>query len=115
MKKNAVNGKNFQFSEEEQKAFEIVKNITEDDLLDCWDYGEKEFKAIQIILNLIEKQREEIEEQKQNWKELLHEYGLKCEELNNSISKDKIREKIKEVSNGIYDAEGILKKLLEEN
>ena len=30
------------------------------------------------------------------------------------ISKNKIREKIKEVSNGIYDAKGILAKLLEE-
>lgn len=33
---------------------------------------------------------------------------------NNFISKDKIREKIKEVSNGTYDAKIILEKLLEE-
>lgn len=59
-------------SEEEEEAFEIVKNITKKDLLDCWDYGEKEFKAIQTILNLTEKQREEIKKNQKFKKDIVN-------------------------------------------
>ena len=55
-------------NEEEKKAIEIIKNITEKDLLDCWDYGEKEFKAIQIILNLIDEQQNKIASQEKQIK-----------------------------------------------
>ena len=48
-------------SDEEKKAIEIVKGITEDDLLDYWEGPEEPYNAIQIVLNLIEKQQKEIE------------------------------------------------------
>ena len=51
-------------SDEEKKAIEIVKGITEDDLLDYWEGPEEPYNAIQIVLNLIEKQQKEIEELK---------------------------------------------------
>ena len=57
-------------SEEEKKAIEIVKNIEEKDLLDCWDQGEEEYKSIQILLNLIEKQQAELDKEKEKNKEL---------------------------------------------
>lgn len=38
---------------DEEKAIEIVKNITESDLLNCWSGGNEEYKAIQVILNLV--------------------------------------------------------------
>lgn len=40
---------------EEKKAIEIVKNIEFKDLLDSWDAKEN-YDAIQVVLNLIEKQ-----------------------------------------------------------
>ena len=49
-------------SDEEREAIEIVKGITEDDLLNYWEGSEEPYNAIQIILNLIEKQQKEIEE-----------------------------------------------------
>ena len=79
-------------SEEEKKAIEYLEN--QDNSLK-WDYGT--LQAIKTALNLIEKQQKEIKKEHQNWKELLHEYGLRCEELKNSISKEKIRDKIKEL------------------
>lgn len=43
-------------SDEEKKAIEIVKCITEDDLLNYWEGPEEPYNAIQIVLNLIQKQ-----------------------------------------------------------
>lgn len=57
-------------------------------------FQEQEIDDMDIVLNIVEKQQKEITKEHQNWKDLLFEYGKKCEELNNSISKDKIREKI---------------------
>jgi len=106
-------------NEEEEKAFEIVKNITEDDLLDCWDYGEKEFKAIQIILNLTEKQRKEIDEKTtilfagaEKVKQLEKEINeLKCAITSQSklISQDqkeieKLKEKYSKLSHSAIEA-----------
>lgn len=51
--------------EEDKKAIEILKEITTDDLLNCWEGGEKEYNAIQTILNLIQSQQKEIESLKQ--------------------------------------------------
>lgn len=41
-------------------------------------------------------------------------YDVVCEIENNYISKDRIREKLKEIENGTYDAKIILEQLLEE-
>lgn len=49
-------------SEEEKKAIDIVKNITEDDLLNYWEGPEEPYNAIQTVLNLIEKQQEQLQE-----------------------------------------------------
>lgn len=77
----------------EEEAIKTLKNISTDDLLDCWDYGEEEYNAIQIILNLIEKQSKEIDELKSD------NY-----ELNNRINdlldiENKIKNKIEEIKN----------------
>ena len=59
-------------SEEEQKAIEmkcidILKNITREDLLNCWSGGDTEYNSIQTILKLIHKKNKEIERlQKEN-------------------------------------------------
>ena len=120
-------------SEEEKKAINQLKADT-----NFYDYELKNGKYIyelfkievykkdvDVILNLTEKQQKEIEEYKsiveciEEFKrlkrpvmELVHEMNKFEDEF---VSKDKIREKIEEVSNGTYDAKIILEKLLEEN
>ena len=61
-------------TDEEKKAIEIVKGITEDDLLNYWEGPEEPYNAIQIILNLIEKQSKEREELKDDRKKYAEEY-----------------------------------------
>ena len=117
-------------SDEEKKAIEIVKGITEDDLLNYWEGPEEPYNAIQTVLNLIEKKSKEIEE----LKEYKHDAELtkvaccsaqNCEALNNCIKlerelqnadkkwEDKIKTKIEEVKDGTYDAKIVLQSLLE--
>lgn len=48
-------------TDEEKKAIELVKNITQDDLLNYWEGPEEPYNAIQMVLNLIEKMKEIIE------------------------------------------------------
>lgn len=90
-------------SDEERKAIEIVKSISEDDLLNYWEGPEEPYNAIQTILNLIEKQSKEIEELKEDNK---HQWEERCKltfKLENSTPNDKIKAKIedlKENSNG---------------
>lgn len=43
-------------TEEGKKAIEIVKGISEDDLLNYWEGPEEPYNAIQVVLNLIQKQ-----------------------------------------------------------
>lgn len=83
-------------SEEEKKAIEIVKGITESDLLDSWDC-EENYNAIQILLNLIEKQNKKIEELERDNK-IRNDIGcgLMKELLVNYIPKSVIRQKIEE-------------------
>ena len=50
-------------TEEEKKAIEIVKGISEDDLLNYWEGPEEPYNAIQIALKLIKKQDEIIKNQ----------------------------------------------------
>ena len=92
-------------SEEEKKAIENLKEVVDlynDECLITTDY---DFKSIEIILNLIEKQKKEIEELKMKlWKKELIIDGMKedrriaVEEIQEQyyVSKDKIREKIEE-------------------
>lgn len=60
MKKNAVNGKNFQWTEEEKKAInnfkEIIENLDEDEEI----VYEEEIRNYKTLLNLIEKQQNKI-------------------------------------------------------
>lgn len=85
----------------EDIAIKIVKGFLEKD---CYSDTEL-FYSLETILNLIEKQQEEIEELKEAIKEretrLQEEINenckLKTELYGNSISKDKIRDKILEL------------------
>ena len=60
----------------------------------CFISTDDDFKAIRIILNLIEKKQKEIEELKKDKKALVNNYN---NVLGNFISKNKIKEKIKEL------------------
>lgn len=42
----------------EEEIVQILKNIDGKDLLNCWDYGEKELKAIEGLLDLYQKEKE---------------------------------------------------------
>lgn len=44
----------------EDEAINILKKITPDDLLNCWEGGEKEFEAIETILDLYQKTKYEL-------------------------------------------------------
>ena len=101
------------YSEECLKYKEAILNLIEKqqkeiEKLNIDIEARKEEKQLLIedmnnYYDLYIQQQKEIKKEHQNWKELLHEYGLKCEELKNSISKDKIKEKIKEKENKIND------------
>lgn len=86
-------------SEEEKKAIEYLK-----------EYKDIVYKLpFKTILNLIDKQQKEIEELKKYIKKNAKENYFTGKEY----YENKIREKIKEVSNGTYDAKIILEQLLE--
>lgn len=69
---------------------------------------------IEKLMNIIKNQQKEIEELKKDRYLYNSETGEITKIKSNSISKDKIRAKIKEVSNGTFDAKIVLEKLLEE-
>lgn len=63
-------------TEEEKKAIEILKGISEDDLLNYWEGPEEPYNAIQVVLNLIQKQDTEINKlnkEKEYYKKLYNE------------------------------------------
>lgn len=118
-------------NEEEKQAIEELKNFKSDKDCKFW-IGLNGEKAIDIIINLIERQQDEIEE-------LKHDNSILCEiaytgkripmpytmiytGTDNFISKDKIKEKIEELktrtigaSTGIYAAQvDILEEILNE-
>jgi len=94
-------------NDEEKKAIEILKNMTQDDLLDCWDQGEEEYNAIQTILNLIEKQQKEIEKlDKQNCIMRIVDKQY--------ISKDKIKEVLIRYGGSHFIAKADIEELLKE-
>ena len=101
-------------TDEEKKAINIVKGITEDDLLNYWEGPEEPYNAIQTVLNLIEKQSKEIEELKTitnqydsfpmyNKKQSIiiasPDYFHNGTFIKKYISKDKIKAKIEELEN----------------
>ena len=89
-------------SDEEKKAIEIVKGITEDDLLDYWEGPEEPYNAIQIVLNLIEKQSKEIEELKVADLTTVYLNGFYDGEKK---VKDKIKAKIEELNKDFKEYE----------
>ena len=104
-------------NEEEKKAIKYIKefkNETKERV------GNKStmVKNLNILLNLIDKQKKEIEDMRE---ELQMYVDTNIEENFDMVYmkavadfKDKIRKIIKEVSNGTYDAKIILEQLLEE-
>ena len=85
-------------SEEEKKAIEWLKNTSLDEL----EY-ENDMRSIDIVLNLVENLQKEIEELKKP-KYLVHFENnkiTKMELINDYISKDKIRAKIKELEDNM--------------
>lgn len=87
-------------NEEEREAMEELKNFKNDKDCKFW-IGLKGEKAIDIIINLIEKQQDEIEELKLDLHEMTISNNLKKENwvpkkvLNSYVRKDKIK--------GIFD------------
>ena len=96
-----------ELSEEEKKAIDYLKNDLEMTKQMGKKYGFQEgIKNKEIALNLIEKQQKEIEELKKP-KYLVHFENnkiTKMELINDYISKDKIRERIKNIED-IYKKE----------
>ena len=101
-------------NEEEKKAIEYMKEFQKD----LYGASSKNLMAnyLDTIFNLIDKQQKEIEElkERQDYARLEKEQLLK-----NGISKDKIREKIKEYNEKYYiyeedNAVEVLQELLEE-
>ena len=111
-------------TEEEQKAIEDIKNIVAD--LEDAESGavialqQDEIDSLKVIAELIDKQQKEIEEFRgiKNGTTIIYKCKAKYireDKINKYyISKNKVREKIREVSNGTYDAKTILEQLLEE-
>jgi len=89
-------------SEEEQKAIEDLKTLKLGiTFLNCFAVLEKDktdIKAIDVVLNLIETQQKEIIKLKKDYSDMLLQ-----EQLNNYISKDKIKEKIKKYDEWIKE------------
>lgn len=63
-------------NKELEEAVKILKEISFDDLLNCWEGGEKEYNAIQTVLNYINNSipKETIEKYLENEKELFETY-----------------------------------------
>ena len=103
-------------SEEEKEAILELKHFS--NITAYWkqkEYTNSQIDSyIKIVLNLIEKQQKEIEELKKDNK---HQWKERCKlffALENSISKGRIREKMKEVKELSTAGYEILKELLEE-
>ena len=92
-------------SDEEKKEYEKLKSLLYTGTIS--QYGKR------ILIDMFEKQQKEIEELKKP------KYFINCKTneitklTNDFVSKDKIKAKIEEVSNGTYDAKIVLQSLLE--
>ena len=91
-------------SEEEKKAIDKLKSIVKVNNVFLYNVenqtiNQEEIKAIEIVLNLIEKQQKEIEELKEEHNSKYY-HTLKLKELENEINNDwetKIKAKIKDL------------------
>ena len=112
-----------EFTKEEKKAIERIK---------LFEYRytlvQNDDKVVEVIINLIEKQQKEIERLKKDNIQVIYggrRFGTEGMVVKDYISKDKIREIIKELENRYkngkikqqryYDAVILLDELLEEN
>jgi gas vesicle protein len=100
-------------TDEEKKAIDYLKNCLDNEYNFKNATRQKDKKAYNIILNLIEKQQKEIEELKAKNK-ILEAISLSFNEIQDRDKhwKDKIKPKIEEVSDGTYDAKIVLQSLL---
>lgn len=117
-------------NEEEKIAFNYYKGCNESDLKRFDDFSEvskKTIKYTETLLHLIEKQQKEIEEYRKLRADIIKVnkkiYDVDiiedmCEQLANSISKDKIRELKEKVENEMisnpYDFSYMINELLGE-
>ena len=106
-------------SDEEKKAIEIVKGITEDDLLNYWEGPEEPYNAIQTLLNLIKKQQKEIEDLKADKYGLEEEVQIQAKQLieidGNYISKEESEQKERKAYiKGTNDADELCNKKWED-
>ena len=93
-------------SDEEKQAMESLIEIREfANLSNYKDTKISQLNAIDIVLNLIEKQSKEIEELKEKCKELIFEKQELTSALLDSTPNDKIKAKIEEVKELIIGAE----------
>ena len=84
-------------NKEEKEAIEYIKAFQKD----LYGASEKNLMAIYIdrVWNYIDKLQKELEQEKKKHKSTTYNFELVVDKLDNSISKDKIRDKIKELEN----------------
>ena len=84
-------------NEEEQEAIEYIKAFQKD----LYGASEKNLMAIYIdrVWNYIDKLEKELLQEKEKHKSTTYNFELVVDKLDNSISKNKIRDKIKELEN----------------
>lgn len=104
-------------NEEEKKAVEFIRDLIVWDVRQYLCPNKEECKNLEIILNLIEKQKKEIDE----LQSYIKEYLIPKSTINLLyVSKDKIRAKIKELDEKWHvlyrdsEVKDILKELLKE-
>ena len=88
-------------SEDEKKAIEHLNKIKSYGMI----MGLKADSDIDIVLNLIENNKKELEQEKEKNKELEKENWIMRTVDKQYVSKDKIRDKIKEIENSEFSTE----------
>ena len=96
-------------SEEEKEIIKFLKTFVKTNI----DYCKLEKNDVLAVLNLIEKQSKEIEEIKNQEATQRKINELLVQRYSNSISLQKIKDKIEEVKDGTYDAKIVLQSLLD--
>ena len=108
-------------SDEEKKAIKEIRSFNqynwELNNLKGKEFAKPYFESLDTLLNLIKKQSKEIEELKEQCKEVVCIPEGTCFMLEpkdiNKKWKDKIKAKIEEVKDGTFDAKIVLQSLLE--
>lgn len=129
-KKVILNLKDFMYRVDNKYKLNITNSKILKDILNLIEKQQEEIERLknaeeysklgkETLLDTIHKQEKEIEELKQAMINK-HKYTSELEKdlfencSNYVVSKDKIRDKIKQIDNGTYDAKIILQQLLEE-